>query len=274
MRIGFINDFRVAGGAEITSVHLINLMKERGISVEFITAGEKIPLGLDGYIINNFRRRDIGSLQSFIKTISDNQKIIYMPRDILPMVPEHESFVDEIVCRANSIFFLSGIHRNAFEIKYGLGVPDSKLYIPYFNVGDYGGTVEERQEKICWVGFFYKHKGIDNVLNFARANKCKIDFYGSGDEILEAQLIHSRYAELKPKGAFHKNIYSGYKYFIHLPSEVEVFGRSVAEAFLCGCQCILDESKIGFSSYGFNSRESFEMEMIKSQNEFISEVLK
>jgi len=114
----------------------------------------------------------------------------------------------------------------------------------------------EREDKILFVGFLHEGKGIGNVINYAKNNPKKIDFYGycQSDKWLKAieWLGNTTF-----KGGISMEslpeVYNRYKYYIHLPNIYESFSRTTAEALLCGCQ-LIHNGNLGILSYYFDTK--------------------
>lgn len=263
MRVGFIVDCVSAGGAETTTEYLRRLLDMNNVDVDMITP-QSTWGHYDLYVICSYRKHDL----EFIKGLDFNKCICFL-RDIIPMDWEHELVASMLYEQCTLSIFLSPLHKQLIENKYGLQVDNSFLYIPYFDVTKY--SEQKNKKEICWVGSIYRHKGIDNCLLWARERGKKIDIYGNGNDLSIVQIKHSNYANYM--GEYKSSdIYGQYKYFIHLPDEPESFGRSVAEATLCGCDCIVEEggeNKIGFYSWNFKNRNDFIEQMENKQKEII-----
>jgi glycosyltransferase involved in cell wall biosynthesis len=271
VRIGWINDHsNLVGGGEITSKYIIKMFENHNHDIVMINhktfneQSENI-IDCDLYFLNNFRLMNPEKIKIFL----DGKKYIYSNRDIVDMSYKHESAVKDIYNKSIKNIFLSPMHENKFIDKYKVNKRDNFLYIPYFEIDKYESR--DKEDKICWVNSFYYHKGIENCLTWARDNKTKIDFFGSGEPLLMAKVLHSKYGKLNNKLRSDElvNILSRYRFFLHLPDEIETFSRITAEASLCGCDLLIDKNKIGFCSWEFKDRDDFIYNMMDKQNKML-----
>ena len=267
MKICWVNDYNFAGGAEITNKHVLELLAKDHLIQELSPDTYLFPNeDTDLIVVNNFRRFSLRVIKRFLDI-----PFIYFPHDVLSMSDGHEKFARKLLQKSKVNIFLSPLHENKIYEKYGLLDKEiyakSFIYMPYFDVDKYRNNMGG--DGIVWVGSMEQHKGIDNVLNFARKHKAVIDFYGKGSLRIVGQIHHSKYARLQEN--WNGQVYSKYKYFIHLPEEVEALGRCVVEAMLSGCICINNEN-IGFKSWGIQDREEF-IRIMNIKQEQIMEVI-
>ena len=253
LRIAWISDYETGGGAERTNLSAIEASPFRD-RIDLITP-ERFSCDYDFFIINN--SRFFTGLQ--LEWIVRNRPFAVYSHDILPTT--HVPLRYEMFYRSALNIFLSPLHLKETEIRYGMEIPRAVVVPPIFTPERLNRWVAGREDpglgSTCWVGSIYKHKGIDNVLLWARENETAVDFYGSGDPVLTAQLEFSSYANFFGPVEDPLFLYGEYRKFIHLPSDVEACGRSVIEAYLSGCEMVVNE-KVGFFSYDldFGERES------------------
>lgn len=271
MRVGWITDYvDVVGGAEVTSKYLASYLAQNDCVAEFCNIQDDNN-DYDIYVLTSFRRCDPQELRKFL---SDKKYVLFL-RDIIDMTYDQEKIIKWLYLNAVKGIFLSPLHVELFSKKYNIDVIDPLLYIPYFDIESYANNSNsDKKDNICWLNSFYSHKGLENCLLWARENGQHIDCYGKGNPNIALSAHHSKYSSYLGdiKHEYVPNILNQYKYFIHLPDVPEAFGRSVAEAFLSGCTCILDEKKIGFCSWKFKDSEDFINKMISSQEAFLNTI--
>ena len=145
MKIGIVNDYIEAGGAEETNQYLKTFLEDKGLVVENITC-EHLSITCDKYLIVNFRSFHPSSLDLLLK-----KDIIYMPRDLIPYRSGLEEYVNKIYNKARRVFFLSPLFMREFTRLYMLNShkKGSDLYVPGFDINKYEAK-EDREDKVCW----------------------------------------------------------------------------------------------------------------------------
>lgn len=149
--------------------------------------------------------------------------------------------------------FLSPLHCDTFN-RY-LGNTNKIFCIPPHISLDFKDKGLNRENRIMFVGNIHDGKGIPDIISFAKENSnINIDFYfNRGQSGLLSDLKRLRNCHLigyVPKEKIYEN-YNKYKYFIHIPRHYESFGRAVGEAFLSGCNIIVND-KVGACSYNWD----------------------
>lgn len=234
--IGWVNDYKIFGGAEDTQNELINICP---YDIKYITATD-FTTGYELFILNNFRTFTKEQIAYLCQT-----KYVACWHDVLF---QDGGLITRIRDNALANIFLSPLHKAIFQKKYGLPVNKPSFVVPPLFPSIIPHT-KKRKGGICYYGSIWPHKGIDNCLLWARKNSKVIDFYGQGNEILVQQLKQSKYANYE--GTTNNSILREYNYFIHMPDEIEAFGRSVFEAYISGCH-ILHNNKIGAFTFDWN----------------------
>lgn len=251
LRIAWINDHQTGGGAERTNCAAMEVSPFRG-SIDLVTP-ERFSCDYEFFIINNSRLFTELQLEWIVR----NRPFAVYSHDVLPTT--HVPLRYEMFYLSSLNIFLSPLHLRETEIRYGIRIPRAVAIPSIFTPArlDRLATRRERprSKSTCWVGSIYKHKGIDNVLLWARENGVAVDFYGSGDPVLTAQLGFSSYANYHGPIEDPLLLYGNHGKFIHLPGSVEACGRSVIEAYLSGCEMVVDTEKVGFFSYGLDFRD-------------------
>jgi len=268
IRVGWVADHfypEHLGGAEITDYLMMKAGEERGYEIVRLDKGKvsdyRNLAKLDFLIVSN--------VHSFSKEQIEN---ILRKRYVLYL---HDCVIDPhtpiLLKHASLVIFLSPLHRRFFEERFI--VPRRVLVCPPpIEVGQYDAS--EKEDFAVYVGLIVKHKGIFNVLDYARRNpSLKIVLVGRSLVPNLSLPRNVEYLGQLERGELLK-LLSRAKYFIHLPEWVEAFGRAVAEAYLCGCQLIVNE-RVGFLSYPWNydDREEVKRELSKSRDVFWNAVM-
>lgn len=240
-----------AGGAEITDSYVIAAGQALGYEIEVAR-----PCNLRSNVLE---RNDIvvfSNCYEFPKPARDRvmatKPYIVYSHDSgrwMEVLKKHP----EMMQGAKATVFLSPLHRDCFQ-KFLKGVKNILLippHIPY----EFYDKGHERINKVMFVGNIHEGKGVAEIIEFARTNKDMLfDFYyNRSSNVLLSQLKKLPNCKLVgyvPKEEIYNN-YNKYKYFIHIPRHYESFGRAVGEAFLCGCELIVNE-RVGAVSYGWD----------------------
>jgi len=268
-KIIWVQDFNTAthpGGAQLTNQYVIDWGKNLGFDIEECSIYTIDKLGKDPryylmegdfYIMNNVVH--LNKLYPFlIREIINYKKYIRYEHDYMWM---HGTLYDpemmrELFSKSLMNIYLSPLHHEVHQEK-GLGRKDDTIMPSPIDEKVFRrmSHIERIPNTCIYTGGITNHKGIINVLNYARKHpEIRFDLVGwiEHPEVLEnapenvrviPEIPHNRIAE----------VLNTYESFIHLPDWNEPFGRSVAEALLCGCKLIINE-KIGFLSFMWNYR--------------------
>lgn len=243
-KLGILDDFWKNGGCQASLQGLLSNASE-----EFVLAdlpANKFDTKQDAYFVNNFR----SFTREQLEYVAKKPHMVWW-HDALP-VP-YPDLVLALHDSAIMNFFMSPLHQETIYSKYGI----SQDANPYFDdlpaildVKEFEFRSNHETDEICWIGSIYPHKGIEEVLIWARQNGKTIDFYGDGEPLLVQQLKYSNYAVYQ--GVLEEKelpcVLQHYGQFIHLPREIEACGRTAIAAYLSGCKMLINE-RVGFFSY-------------------------
>jgi len=266
MKILWVADYSLKehqGGAQQTNDVMIKAGVDRGHIIDTLGYEDTIPelSGYDLIILNNIAHQSRDRVQTFLDT---GKCIRY----------EHDDWVPrnwpELYKSIPFTIFLSPLHRDrAFkEIGYKFEnctiIPspiDSKL----FCISD---EPKEKNSVLC-VGNLCPEKGLAELIQYAEQNP-HLKFYcvGWGNLIkeLEAQPNIEFVGELHQEDLV--KYYQRCEYFYHRPRLNEAFGRTVIEAYLCGCNLLLNNN-IGAISWDWDFSNYEEVKKaVQSQNKF------
>jgi glycosyltransferase involved in cell wall biosynthesis len=265
-KIIWLEDFNTKthpGGSQLTSKYVMDWGKDLGFDIEECSLYTIEELGIspnhylregDLFIMNNMVHL-YNKYPRFIREIIKYKKYIryehdYMWQHNLVEFP----FIKEIFKNAMCVYYLSPLHRKE-HYRMGLERADD-WYMPSPIDGKLFKIIpgiERVKDSVIYTGGFSIHKGIENILEYARNNPEKnIDLVGWVDhDGVVSNLPDNVHTIDTVKYSKVPELLNSYEYFIHLPNWVEPFGRSVAEALMCGCKMITNEN-IGMLSYKWN----------------------
>lgn len=265
MKILWIADYDVKehkGGAQQTNEFMIQAGRELGHSVSIYTGGS-LPKSTDSYdliILNNITKYE----KAQIEALTDTGKCIRYEHDY--WVADH---YPELYKKVKLNIFLSPLHLETAEKKVGYKIKnytlipspiDSKL----FEVGE-----DKEKCSVLWVGNICKEKGSDMFIDYVK-NNTNYKFYvaGWGSEVENIKGLENVefLGEMELKDLVKE--YQRCEYFYHRPVWEEPFGRSVIEAYLCGCNLLVSDN-VGAISWDWDYSNYEEIKKnVQSQNNF------
>ena len=226
----------LGGGAEIADSIWIRGGEELGFQVSKLEEKDSFS-GFDLLIVSNIRTFSKETIDHLVK-----EKFVYINHDIGGF--EHRSLLLE---KSILNIFLSPLHKSLFK-------DDGKSIIvpnPFLIENYYSGI--KIKNSCVYAGVVGKYKGHDNVVEYAKQHlDMNFEIIGIHRDITPCSLPNVKYTEkyLSQKELIKK--LSIAEYFIHLPQYIEAFGRTVAEAFLCGCKLICND-QVGFLSFPWSN---------------------
>jgi hypothetical protein len=252
MRVLFISDLNLnhnCGGAQVSN----DIIIKKGID-----------LGYD-ITLHNYDSSPTNLLHKYDLVISSNLEVINQTSSYLfnlilnhpnHVRLEHDScsYLDkehkQLLFRSSKInFFLSEFHLQFFKDECGDIFGNTEIvYDPIDSSVFYNSNLEKIYD-IVYCGYIHPLKGIYNLMDFCRKNPNRnIDIFGWSQyqEITDKLLsipnvkIHEKLSHKDIPDIFRRS-----KYIYHSPEVNEPFCRMIAEALLCGCEFIGNESKIG-----------------------------
>lgn len=221
MRVGWITDRpEYVGGAEMTQREF-RAATPVGVEVVDCFPGEVEP-GLDRYVAHNVTQFAADDLKGL--------DITWYHHDLSPWV---KAPVRRLL-DAGAHLFCSPLQRDRYAID-GLCIPpqlDLDRYRPARQ------TKRHREGKCSIAAWMNWGKGPDYLREWAAENG-PVDVYGSGGFVPAGPGIENK-GELEPDQV--ATTLFGYKTFVFLPSEIEPFCRCVVEAWLAGCELVVNRN--------------------------------
>jgi glycosyltransferase involved in cell wall biosynthesis len=215
MRVGWLaDDPGYVGGAERTQAEFRSAAP-KSVEVVSCPAGHVVP-DLDRYVVNNCMSYDDSDLVAATPNIRYHHDV----------QGGADGWDRNIYC--------SPIQRERF---WDRGATDDDPLIPpaldlerLRQIGQGQKLMGEERKGAVWLGMHPSHpgKGVDLAMDWARGNG-GLDIYGNN-----GPLGTVRYEDVP-------SLLAGYKTFVHLPRALEPFGRSVVEAWACGCELVINK---------------------------------
>lgn len=239
MRILWIADYSVKehkGGAQQTNDVMIQAGRKLGHSISLYTGGS-LPKSFDRYdiiILNNITKYE----KAQIKALVDTGKCIRYEHDYWVAENYPELYKD-----IKHTIFLSPLHKTIAEEKVKYKINNSSLVPSPIDSSLFQLGEEKEKGTVLWVGNICKEKGSDGFIEFVENNP-NYSFYiaGWGAEVEPIEdLDNVKFlGELELKDLVKE--YQRCEYFYHRPLWNEPFGRSVIEAYLCGCNLLVSDN--------------------------------
>lgn len=226
MKVGWLQDpeTEVIGGAELTCRELLSHVPP-GVEVVPMPSGG-VARGMDVYVVQNctsYREEDIPNLKApVVKYVHD-------------VWPHGDPNLRWWLChRAQLLIWLSPLQRKHFH--HDVTIPEV-LMPPAMDLRPFREAAAEgmpRADRTLWLGqMTWAGKGIDNVVAWASQNGV-VDFYGAGP------FEPAPGPNVNPCGQMPYHavpaLMAQYRRFVHLPSGIEAFSRTVIEAAAAGCE--------------------------------------
>lgn len=178
---------------------------------------------------------------------------LYYPGDDRCLKCSYDPWRKELMEKAKLNIFLSDLHRKAHQLVVpSLNMENSKCVPSSVDTEFFRPRGLGKPDSYVHLGVLDDFKGIENILDYADANKIKVDFYGPEQNQRLCDEIEARGHKVLGPVDYHDlpGVYSKYEYAVHLPSNIEPYGRFCVEAYLCGLK-VVTNSKNGAWSYPF-----------------------
>lgn len=222
MRVGWLTDpVGYLGGAELTQAEFRAAAPD---GVEIIDCPpDDITAGLDVYVVNNvvhYRAEPLAPIA---------RPIVWYHHDLSPWIrPDLRELLD----RTATHVYCSPAQRD----RYGISGP---CIPPALDLERYRPTRQNRRHRAGAVSIAQWRnpgKGAQQLVEWARANG-PVDVYGPGEFAPAGNGVNYQ-GELAADGV--ASVLRAYKTFVFLPTELEPFCRTVAEAWASGCDLVVN----------------------------------
>lgn len=263
MKVAWIQDmdpFTDAGGAQQTDKSHILFGIRNGHEVEVILKDQFYDDNIDLTVVSNaqsFSTEFLNSLRiPYVIFLHDywglcRYRLFYPMQDKCRSCYLKDRF---LLFLQNSalIIWLSPLHRESWLFTYPELKEHKHTIIPSAINVDLFYNLEQERHGVLAINAGLKFKGVSRFREWAEEHRdVNIDLVGSIDELLPNNVHSINFVPpLKMNGLYNK-----YQKFIHLPTTPQPFERTVAEAYLAGCE-IIGNRNIGALSFPwFTDRE-------------------
>lgn len=229
------------GGAQQTNQVMVDYGIKRGHRIEYMT-----PLGFSSKKID---KADLVITNNIVKF--GPYQINWVINNSTYIRYEHDYDATKLIKNFPQLWeksklniFLSPLHKKETERIFGKKVEGKIIPSPIIGFEDRG----EKREGVLWAGNIVPEKGVSNVIRYIKQNpdtKLTVAGFGKEPELSGAKFI----GEVPHHEMI--NQYNLHETFIHLPLWKEPFGRTIVEAYLCGCNLIVNNN-CGVMSYGWD----------------------
>lgn len=237
MRIGWLADqFPFKGGAEYESDEL-RRKAPNGVQIIDCTP-EHMHSGVDVYVIHNCGTyKLLDQLGRDVIECLSQKPVVKRVHDVA-MVAE-PTLRAWLIENAKTILCSSPQHVKAID--WGGATREIELVPSAINVLPFQTRMAPvSRVGTVWLGRIFEGKGIGEAAKWARRQHSEVDVYGFGP--MERQLPEPlRFCGALPHESI-AEVLMQYERFVFLPSKIEPFGRTAVEAWLAGCELVLNEN--------------------------------
>lgn len=241
------------GGAQQTADRLIAELRREGLTVLHATARRRRELSARLrrsralFIVGTVKRLPSSALAQIVA----RKRFIRFEHDYLF---GHQTAAGSVYGRAAANIFLSPLQREEMERTIGWRIPRVRYQLPPFEEAFRRRGARPAPGTVLWLGQVHEIKGVAQVVAYARKRTdLRFTFRGFGSPS-DVEGLSRSLARL-PNCSFGgplphdqaADAYRAHEYFVHLPAWREPFGRTVAEAYLCGCKLIVNDNVGAFS---------------------------
>lgn len=254
-KIAWVADYSLSqhqGGAQRTNQIIIDRGRELGYEIEEVNSDNFHLPEADLYILNNIHYIYWNYTPQLLEII-DSKPFIRYEHDYLWKIPMPFSEIQHIYDQSLLNIFLSPLHLEEHQ-KAGLKLERVHLQPSPIDTERFTRG-EGKKGTVLYTGELAEHKGLLNIFSHASNNPdLKYDLYGwAGNMWEKLKEDMPRNCKVNTPLGYEKmpDLYRKYGKFIHMPLWIEPFGRTVAEAYLSGCELITN-NKVGFQSYDWD----------------------
>lgn len=221
-RLGWLEDrVKFPGGAELEAATLLNARPDWAEIVP-CAPGDVTP-HVDAYIIHNCTQYSADIVPTLmmhpvIKRVHD----VWHDGD-----PALRSW---LLAKSRRVLLSSKLH-----LKKVHGLITARLgYVPSAVTPPSPLPIAAERNGYAWIGRMWPGKGLLNVKRWAERNNVLVDCYGFGPDVIQCTGNLTYRGPLSQDAVW--ETLGKYKGFVHLPTAAEPYGRTVAEAFIMGCE--------------------------------------
>ena len=271
MKILFLHELDIRehkGGAEQTSLAIVRKGKSLGHTIDYhIGVPDSIPKGYDMLFILTLNADYERMLQFYrglpglgIPYVKIDCAFDFIPSRLPPedgAAPEEWNAVFRPFYEsAAAVCFMSPAQRDRYWEYFDRNVIEPSIIIPppvdtsVFKI-DY--DVERKENQWIYTGGFKKHKGVDEVLQWADAHRDKKVLMVGGGRYRPMKLPNIEILDQVDTPELVR-LYNESRGYVHIPHNFDCAPRTTIEAYLCGCELHLGP-KDGNLSFQFDWRD-------------------
>lgn len=265
MKVLWIADFDVKdhkGGAQQTNAEMIRAGRKRGHTIKLSTGGSVIDFKgrYDVVILNNISKYERGEIERLV--------------DSYPCIRyEHDHWVarnyPELYEKVKHTIFLSQLHKDTVEDYTKTKIRNYSLIPSPIDSKKFGLGEDREQNSVLWAGNFCEAKGSKGFLEYVKDDP-NFKFYVAGWGVDVSLLKDIENVEFVGELETNELIeyYQKCEYFYHRPVWHEPFGRTVLEAYFCGCNLLLN-GNVGAMSWDWDFSNYDEIKKnVQSEDKF------
>ena len=271
MNIIWVADFTTKdrpGGAQETNNLMVIHGRKMWHNIKYMTPDDFSTLELE--------RADLVIVNNILKFHPSHRKWIIENVPYVKYDHDHntaKSIVNfpKLFLSAKLNIFLSPLHLQEVSKIVKYKIPNAKVVPSPINTDLFKITNKDKiKDSVFMCGNLAPFKGIKNVISYLKKHKEKSLFIAGWNEDKAKELISMKNVTFLGFIEHKKlpEVYNRYESFIHLTSSEEACGRTVLEAYLCGCRLIVNE-RVGVMSYKWDWKNYDEIkEKVNSQKQF------
>ena len=259
MNILWISDFDTStfpGGAQLTQELLLNEGDSRHTISRLFYQGifnRDVNLDLDTYdlVISNTL---INLWKHFLQPLKQIKHHIHISHDVCPYLSDENK---KLLLTNNLLTCFMSPEHQANHKDYS--IVESYILYPPIDNNIFVNNNSERDVDCVWVGLFHPLKGIQQFTDYVQKHpEKKFILVGFGNEewIKNIKSLRNVHYFKTIRNSLLTPIYNRSVSLYFSPQQDETFGRTVAEAILCGCKIITD-GRYQIPSLNLCQREGF-----------------
>jgi glycosyltransferase involved in cell wall biosynthesis len=266
IRIGWLADipYTYKGGAEMAAAELAAAVPDWAQIVPCPPG--QVADDCNVYVIHNcFQYK-----KNLIDTL-EGHKVVKVLHDLWPNGDNQLRLW--LLDNAERIIFTSKLQIERFAWKQFMGAPFSFCPPPvdaerFIEAGKRAG---ERNGAV-WLNRLFGGKGIRQACEWAVENKVPLDIYGEGPAVKE--ITEGPFVNYKGPVEYSQvpELLAGYQTYVFLPDEIDSYSRGTVEAWLAGCELVINEN-VGALGYLNGGSETYVIDAAKYFWSLIHEVV-
>lgn len=248
MKILFVSDFSITqneGGSQRSSSFLLQKGRNLGFDItEYNHDSSPINLLYNYDLVISSNLEAISKTQpQIINFLLNHKNHVRVERDSC-LYFDNETR-KQLFSKAQKTFFLTEFHYNFFKEKYGDYFHNVNIVPSYVDSEVFFEDDRDKDIDVLYCGFIHPLKGSENLVAWAKKNPNRsVDVFGWGQTSVLNRVDNIKFCG-KISHDETPDLFRRSNYIYHDPIVNEPFCRMTAEASLCGCKFVGDDTKIG-----------------------------